>query len=216
MTTMNTTEPLTSEEQLFVQRLLACHVMNDTTAKKVFSTGSAAAAAASQSQDDDGNNDETPLDLEEALPRINQQLSKGFGLEIATVVLDRKKYHAVINTHVDDVSKLSEHYNPHERGLIRLIFQALVNDGRASRSTLINLRGDLDEPLKLTLGGAEHVVEMLLEEQWIQIRENNENRRESHQAELELGPRTYLELSHLLVDMGLPQDDLPQFLFHRL
>jgi hypothetical protein len=196
--TFGATQPLALEEQLFVQRLMASHVMNDKTAQKVFQG-------------------EHPL--EESLPRINQQLTNGFGLEIATVILNKTKYHAIINTHADDVAKLSEHFNPHERGLIRLIFATLVDSETAPRSKLINARGDLEEPLKLTAPGAEHVVEMLLEEEWLRVateEDNNENRRESMQALLELSPRTYLELSHLLVDMGMEQESLPQFLFHRM
>jgi hypothetical protein len=193
--TVGATEPLALEEQLFLQRLMASHVMDHTTALKVF-------------QGDD---------LDESLPVMNQQLTKGFGLEVATVILNKTKYHAIINTHADDIAKLSEHFNAHERGLIRLIFQCLVEEPAQPRSKLMNLRGDLEEPLKLTLTGAEHVVEMLLEEQWLRVASaEEENRRESMQALLELSPRTYLELSHLLVDMGMEQETMPQFLFHRL
>jgi hypothetical protein len=89
------------------------------------------------------------------------------------------------------------------------------------RRDLYNLRGELAEPYKMSLQGAEHVVESLIQQHWLRAlllleNENDENRRASMQATLELAPRSYLELSHLLVDMGIPQDDLPQFLFHRL
>jgi hypothetical protein len=34
-------------------------------------------------------------------------------------------------------------------------------------------------------------------------------------AEYQIGPRSYLELSTLLTDFGMPKDDLPQMIFHR-
>jgi hypothetical protein len=39
--------------------------------------------------------------------------------------------------------------------------------------------------------------------------------RNSVQNKLELAPRTFLELSHYLTDVGLDPQDMPQFLFHR-
>lgn len=161
--------------------------------------------------------------LEECFGQINQQLSKSFGLEITTVVVDSIKYHCIINLHADDVAKNSfvqHHFNPHEMALLRLIFQKLVDNGPTARKDLVNLRGGLEEPYKLTLQQAEAVVEKMLEEKWLRIdassEENAKRRRESLQVTLELAPRSYLELSHTLTDMGYPKEDMPQFLIHRV
>lgn len=209
------TEPLPREQKLMLQRLMASHILENNEAKQMF-------AAIHSSLQNDGFEVDVNLSVEECFAEINQQLTKGFDLEIATVVLDQTKYHAVINSHSDDVSKLSfnNHFDAHDRQLIIMIFQHLVDrdEGEGiSRKDLINLRGDLKEPYKLSLTAAEHIVETLIQEQWLRLtNENDENRRRSMQAGLQLAPRTYLELSHLLVDMGIPQDELPQFIFHRL
>jgi hypothetical protein len=44
---------------------------------------------------------------------------------------------------------------------------------------------------------------------------NKRRRRDSVRNKLELAPRSYMELSHYLSGLGLDDDDLPQFLFHR-
>ena len=171
---------------------------------------------------------DSPQSIEECFVDINQQLTKGFGLEIATVVLDRKKYHSIINSHADEVSKLSfeKHFDAHDRQFILLVLQHLVDkhpsvtgedSAGVPRKDLYNLRGDLKEPYKLNLQAAEHVVESLVQQQWLRFSTDDEgDRRSSYQTTLELAPRSYLELSHLLVDMGISQEDLPQFLFHRV
>ena len=230
-----TTKPLQRGQQILLQRLLASHVMEDGVAQELFSQLRGADGGGSDDENNDGNvvdndiNNITSLDVWFA--EINQELTKGFGLEIATVVLNKTRYHSILNSHADDVAKQSfsdRHWNAHERALVRLILQELVNhksggdgggggeEGGLPRKDLINLRGDLEEPFKLTLAGAEHVVEMLLEEAWIRVVEGDTRRRESMKVTLELAPRTYLELSHTLLDYGMPQDGMPQFLFHRI
>ena len=183
---------------------MAAHVLSEEDAQSLFA---------------ELNENDYNANLEECFGQINQQLSKGFGLEIATFVLGKLKYHAVINSHADDIAKQSfqQHFNPHERAIIQLMMQKLVDDTKVPRKDLINLRSKLEEPYKLTHDGAGHVVEVLLEEGWLQVSQDElaDKRRESLQISLEIAPRTYLELSHLLVEMGIPQEDLPQFLFHR-
>ena len=210
------TEPLPREQKLMLQRLMAAHVMEDNEAKQTF-------AAIHNSLEKDDSGVDVRLSLEECFSEINQQLTKGFDLEIATVVLDQTKYHAVINSHADDVSKLSfdHHFDAHDRHFIMLIIEHLVDKDEGEgipKKDLINLRGDLKEPYKQSLAGAEHIVDALIEEQWIRLSQDDrdKNRRESVHAAFQLAPRTYLELSHLLMDLGIEQDDMPQFLFHRL
>jgi hypothetical protein len=214
-------EPLARGQQLMLQRLLAAHVLSDDQAKTLYQ----------ELQQGDDASQQDPQTLEEAFQEINAQLTKAFGMEVATVSMkietstttQHTKYHAIINQHADGVAKqsFSHSFNPHERSMIRLILEKLVTDGAdtpCQRKDLVNLRADLVEPYKLTLQGAEHVVETLVQEQWLVVSESatQSSRRDSMQATLQLGPRSYLELSHLLTDFGLPQEDLPQFIFHRM
>ena len=219
-------QPLARGQQLMLQRLLAAHVLSDDQAKTLYQE--------LRQGDDNDASQQDPQSLEEAFQEINAQLTKAFGLEVATVSmsLDDKttttnrpkhtKYHAIINQHADAVAKqaFSHSFNPHERSMIRLILEKLVTDGvdtPCQRKDLVNLRAELVEPYKLTLQGAEHVVETLVQEQWLVVSESaTQSRRDSMQATLQLGPRSYLELSHLLTDLGLPQEELPQFIFHRM
>eukprot|EP00980_Cylindrotheca_fusiformis_P010197 scaffold2267_cov92-Cylindrotheca_fusiformis.AAC.16 len=243
--TAATTQALSRVEQLLLQRLMAAHVLDDKDAKSILCEIQQQQQQL-LTQDDNAatnaNNNNASSSLEECFANINQQMTHGFGLEIATVVMDASttKYHAVMNTHGgDDVSKkaFEKHFDAHDRQFILLILQHLVdatandNDNKVvvvARRDLYNLRGELQEPYRMSLQGAEHVVESLIQQQWLRIssttattankNKNNKKRNESSmQATLELAPRSYLELSHLLVeDMVFPQDDLPQFLFHKL
>eukprot|EP00980_Cylindrotheca_fusiformis_P005363 scaffold1140_cov60-Cylindrotheca_fusiformis.AAC.2 len=239
--TAATTQALSRVEQLLLQRLMAAHVLDDKDAKSILREIQHQQQLLTQDDNVATNNNNNASSLEECFANINQQMTHGFGLEIATVVMDASttKYHAVMNTHGgDDVSKkaFEKHFDAHDRQFILLILQHLVdatandNDNNnvvVARRDLYNLRGELQEPYRMTLQGAEHVVESLIQQQWLRIssttttankKNNNKKRNESSmQATLELAPRSYLELSHLLVeDMGFPQDDLPQFLFHKL
>jgi Nse1 non-SMC component of SMC5-6 complex len=221
---MATVKPLSRGQQLLLQRLMAAHILTDDQARDLF-------------QELSTDMDETFPSLERCFGSINQQLTKGFGLEImdaaptaaasgsASRTVKKEKFHAVINVHDDEVAKqaFGSHINAHERALIRLIVEKLVDEGHPTdRKTLINLRLELEEPYKLTLAQSEHCVELLLDEQWLVVAPADDNngtgsgrRRESLQAKLQLGPRMYLELSHLLMSLGMGQDELPQFIFHR-
>ena len=216
-----TTQPLAREQQLFLQRVLASHCVSHAEAKSLFKEL------------------KVPNDsLEDAFEDINRQLTKGFGLEIATVVLDKTKYHSIINLRNDEVAAdaFEHRYNTHEKALIRLMLAKFAQDesadddndddddegGRSSavvsipKKDLINLRTELEEPYKIgSVAQAEHVVDLLIEEQFLRIVEGGGSRRESMQVQLELAPRAYLELSTHLTELGIPQDKMPQFLFHR-
>jgi hypothetical protein len=222
-------QPLARGQQLMLQRLLAAHVLTDDQAKTLYQELQEA-----DDNDDDASQQDPPQTLEEAFQEINAQLTTAFGLEVATVSMKldtthHTKYHAIINQHADGVAKqaFGNSFTPHERSMIRLILEKLVNDDGAEddnnapsscqRKDLVNLRADLVEPYKLSLQGAEHLVETLVQEQWLVVSvEATQSRRDSMKATLQLGPRSFLELSHLLTDLGFPQDDLPQFIFHRM
>ena len=198
---MPITEPLTRGQQLFLQRLLALHVLNDDDAKSLF----------------EELNDTRSKSLEESLRTINQQLLAGFNLEIATVNLNGMRYHAIINPHSDTIAKASfKHvYNPNEKAFIRAVLEKLAGSETAARMDLINLRNGIKEPYKqIPIDAAEHCIDSLLEEFWL-LTCAEKNRRKSMNAQYKIGPRTYLELSSLLTDFGMPKEELPQFIFHR-
>lgn len=218
MTTVSTaTQPLAREQQLLLQRIMAEHCLTEKDAVQIFEELQVPNAS-----------------LEEAFQQINRQLTRGFGLEIATTYFwDKTKYHAVINLRKDEVGSgaFEPHFNPHEMALIRLIFRQFVQAAEdqqedesqnsirkttLARRDLINLRGSLEEPYKLDKADkAEHVVQRLVDEGWLRVATGQNRRRESYQLELEIAPRSFLELSMYLSELGLPEDDLPQFLFHR-
>lgn len=201
---MPITEPLTNGQQLFLQRLLALHILNDDDAKSLFQE----------------LNDTRSKSLEESLRTINEQLSAGFGLEVATVNLNGTRYHAIINPRSDTIAKASftHVFTPHEMAFIRSILEKLVEEETSPRMDLINLRNEAKDPYKqISIDAAEHCIDSLLEEQWLIPNTNaNTNRRQSMNAHYQIGPRTYLELSSLLTDIGMPKEDLPQFIFHRM
>jgi hypothetical protein len=204
-----TTEPLTRGHQMFLQRMLASHVMSDDDAKQLH---------------EELNDHTRSKTLEQSLSIMNTQLIHGFGLEVATVNLDGKRYHAIVNPHGDNdnIAKASfaNLFTPHEKAFIRACLELLVehdnDNNKCPRADLINLRMKLQEPFKsISMDAAEHVLDTLLEEQWL-VTEATQNRRKSVSAVYELGPRTYLELSSLLVEFGMSKEDLPQFIFHSI
>jgi hypothetical protein len=185
---------------MFLQRMLASHVMSDDDAKKLH----------------EELNDTRSKSLEQSLGIMNTQLSNGFGLEVATVNLEGKRYHAIINPHDDSIAKASfaHIFTPHEKAFIRACLELLVVEGKRPRADLINLRMKLQDPFKnISMDAAEHVLDTLFDEHWL-VTEATQ-RRKSVSAVYELGPRTYLELTSLLVEFGMPKEDLPQFIFHR-
>eukprot|EP00429_Kryptoperidinium_foliaceum_P049279 CAMPEP_0176116638 /NCGR_PEP_ID=MMETSP0120_2-20121206/58587_1 /TAXON_ID=160619 /ORGANISM="Kryptoperidinium foliaceum, Strain CCMP 1326" /LENGTH=183 /DNA_ID=CAMNT_0017450907 /DNA_START=9 /DNA_END=560 /DNA_ORIENTATION=- len=158
--------------------------------------------------------------LEEAFETINAELTKGFGLEIATVVLEKQKYHAVINLRNDDVAAnaFESSYNSHERAFVRKILEQFCSsdDKHPSfpKKDLINLRNELEDSFKITtVDHAKTVVERLLDQQFLRIVSGG--RRDSMQVEVEMAPRGYLELSTFMTERGVSHDNMPQFLFHR-
>ena len=155
-----------------------------------------------------------------------------------------KYFHAVVNTAADKVARsenvFAKSWNPHERAFVRLVMRALVDqnnddeeededeDGESNKNKtvtvvgiqkkdLINLRAEIPGGFKLTNPQAQRVVEVLLDEKWLRASapaENN-NRRESMQGMIELAPRSYMELYHYIIGLGMTADKLPQFLYHR-
>lgn len=209
-----TTEPLPRGQQVMLQRIMAEHTMTDEKAEALLQELIAAR-----------------VDLEgvsttaECFASINQQLKRGFGLEIMTMIVsndNNNKIHAVVNADVDDVAK--ESYGNllgyHERAYLRCILEALAADGPSVRSTLVNLRTE-NESCKMDLDTADRFLETLLEQQWLAWDSGSgamqqQRRRESMNSKIILGPRAYMELHQSLTDMGYPEEDMPQFIFHQV
>jgi hypothetical protein len=211
------TEPLVKGQQLFLQRLLAAHCFDDDQALMTFKELKPAMDGACEN-------------LNDCLSQINTQLTKGFGLEVATVSIKEdgvfKQFHAIINTQQDKAAKdafQSQSFDLNDRAFLRLVYEKLAEDGTCQRSVLINLRTELKDNVSLSMARADHLIETLLEEKWLVVTQadeeaggtQNSRRRESVHAAIGIGPRSFLELSHYLQDLGYPEEDLPQFLFHR-
>ncbi|KAL7557728.1 hypothetical protein ACA910_006206 [Epithemia clementina (nom. ined.)] len=135
----------------------------------------------------------------------------------------------------------------------RAILEHLTVHTAAKRSTLINLKNELQQKKtnskssssqnlnddndegneenndrttslsspNYTLAMAEHVVDDMLQDQWlIQVGSsssgNGARRRTSMASQLALGPRSYMELSDMLTEQfGMDESKLPQQLFYR-
>jgi hypothetical protein len=201
---MSLTQPLTPGQHILLQRLMAAHVLTHEEATAIFE----------QENDTRGCGS-----IEECFRSINEQLMSGFGLEIATVSFDGSKYHAIMNPHADDdIAKASFALTlpPSEREYMRKVLETLVQeeDQFSTRMDLINLRNTLDEKFKLRVEDTEHCLDKMLTERWLATNDEKENRRTSlNKTEYVIGPRSYLELRHLLQDFGM--EDLPQCIYHR-
>jgi hypothetical protein len=195
---MSTIEPISHGKQLLLQRLMASHVLRAEEAKTLFNE----------------LNDSHCSSLDQCWKEINSSLLPAFGLEVATISLHGHRYHAVINHHVDDIAKQAfSNLTPHVKAYIRLLLEFLTEQDQGSRMDLINIRTKADKPYKiLTIQESELALDNLIDEHWL-ICNDNENRRASMSQEYTLGPRSYLELGHLLKDFGM--DDMPQMIYHR-
>ena len=208
----STTTPLPPSHQKFLQRLLSCHALTEQDANEIWQ------------QYNNNNNDNAKIPF----GAMNAQLTAGFGLEICSIKLQGTKYHTLINQHADKMSELAfdHEFTPHQRAYIRAVLERLVvahtaNDEEeqeegVSRMDLINLRTTISKPFTMpSIQDATDTLDRLLDEHWLMLSINSSKKRQSMAQLYDLGPRTYLELSSLLVDLGYPKEDLPQFLLYR-
>jgi hypothetical protein len=181
-------------QAILLQRIMAAHTMTDHQAQKVFQE---------LCQVDDGMGET----LEQCFGQINKQLTKAFGLEIASISIHQRRYHAVINQHADDIAKKSfqtagdnaaKKWNaisrtPSEHEYIRQVLQCLVERGgqedanenddkllssyAAPRLDLINLKNGLKAPYKLNIEDAEQCLANLLAEQWLVVSKSNSDKK---------------------------------------
>jgi hypothetical protein len=128
---------LSQPQQLFLQRLLAAHVLSDVEAKKLWNDLS-----------DQFPDRSLGRDLHHTFAVINKSLVPNFSLEIKSMSLemsddhggdshknrgghDRVLYHAVVNLDADDVAKAAATpafaKSPHDMAYIRLVFEKLID-----------------------------------------------------------------------------------------
>jgi len=199
-------EPLSRGQKAFNQRLMAEHCLSDEKCREIWEN-------LAQTSDMGASS------FEKSIARSNAQL-RYCGLEIVAVSIrddnnEPTRHYAMINKHNDDIAKkcFQITFTPKQHAFVRCVFEKLV-DGPTSRSSLINSKNELEDGHKFPISEAETALCKLVEEKWIQEVKGSA-RRGSMQANLELAPRTYLELSYLLVDeFGMDKGDLPQQIFH--
>ena len=117
--------PLTSQQQIFLQRFLANHVLTDNEAQSLYQNILLQSQQSQQSQQ--GN--QLGSDLNDTLSRINQSLKPAFRLEIRSVSLASP--FTIRNNHNNDTSDDDDENNDSSsssRGQIRpIIYHTIVN-----------------------------------------------------------------------------------------
>ena len=215
-------EPLTTGQQLFNQRLLAEHCLPEHKLLAVWKQ-------LGEHEDMGG------ASLAETISGCNKQLSY-IGLEIRCVAMKNPnynsqssiqddtssvaasqsnkktiKYYAIVNSYPDEVGKKSfmNDMVPGEIAYIKIVLENLIEDSQ-SLSTLLNLHQDVEED-KLDLMAAESIINKLLDTKWIEWASNRRN----NSAPIQMAPRTYMELSHLLTEeLGMEKESMPQVIIN--
>ena len=164
------TQPLTTAQKMFNQRLLAEHSMTHDDAIQVWD---------SLRQDNDRK------ELEDNLVLMNKQL-KCIGLQIVGIRSQDAVLHlCLIHPVADDVTKGIGQYPIHQHNYTRLVLSHLVEHGELKVTELKNLRLDLKEG-NLDLSKAEEVLHDLLHQKWLLECGNNK---------VNLAPRAFAELT---------------------
>lgn len=158
----NDIEPLTSQQQIFLQRFLASHVLTDNEAQSLYQNILLQSQQSQQSQ----HGNQLGSDLNDTLSRINHSLKPAFRLEIKSVSLaspftirsnhngtsddddnDTSSrgqikpiiYHTIVNCDPDDVAKSNANptftKSPHELAFFRLILERLIEKDTSSSSS---------------------------------------------------------------------------------
>jgi len=153
---------LSPPQQLFLQRILASHVLTNDQAQSILGEISNMPGYEKM-----GNN------LKRTLSIINKSISSGFGLEVRSVSLalsrddhdndssdeDEDKiveptiYHAIVNKEIDGVAKEFAHpvtnKSPHEMALFRLILERLLESFNQSQQDIDeNNQDNCDEEIE--------------------------------------------------------------------
>jgi Nse1 non-SMC component of SMC5-6 complex len=202
-------EPLARGQKAFNQRIMAEHCLSEKRAQAIWDELSAA-------------NDMGASSFAKSIALSNAQLDY-CGLEIVAVSVPNKeeggstqRHYAMINKHPDEIAKkcFQNKFTPKEHAFVRVVLEKII-EGPTPRSTLINLRSEVEDGNSFRLEAAEDTLQKMLVEKWLQ--EEGGARRGSMQAKIALAPRSYLELSYLLVDeFGMDKDELPQTIYHQV
>ena len=173
---------------MFNQRLLAEHCVSEESALEIWNRLS----------------DE---DLKDNLGQINAQMAK-VGLEIRGLSIGGRQHYAFVNTFPDDVAQTVLAMTQPEQAYIRTVFTTLAEEGEATKAALLNAKDKA-----FALPQAESTFDRLVDERWIEW--SDPRKRNKNGAKVKLAPRTYMELSYMLVDdFGMSRDDLPQMVYH--
>jgi hypothetical protein len=219
------TEPLSQAQKAFHQRIMAAHVFTETEARAVWESlddrtkfeaalkscnaqlryaGLEISAVAmptttTHPKSDPDTDDDTPPTASPNRQNNHKALTK---------------YYAMINKFPDEIAKVTFQrlWTPAEHALVRIWLESLVENTFLSRASLINARSKLDAKLSLTLEQSQSLLNRLVDEAWLRESNQGKNARPgSMQAAIVLAPRTYLELSYMLMDeFGMDANELPQ------
>jgi hypothetical protein len=206
-----TMDPLTTGQQLFNQRLLAEHCLAEKDAVALWEQ-----LGSEEGHDMGGKN------LAQTVSSCNAQLHY-CGLEIRCVSMKQKteeggangtvKYYAIVNQFPDEVAQKSFKLtmNLGEQAFIKVVLEHLV-DGPQTQATLVNLRSSVEGDHELSLKNSELALMKLINAKWIEwsgaLKYNNN-------AEIQLAPRAYMELSQMLLqEFGMDKENLPQVIVH--
>jgi Nse1 non-SMC component of SMC5-6 complex len=191
------TTPLSQGQKALNQRLLADHCIPEAQLKQIYDD-------LIDQQMDMG----AAKTLADCIKISNGQLAH-LGLEIVALKWpgDQQRYYAIRNQHDDPVAHSvwsTQFGSPAELEFATKALEKLTREGPVEEEELVQLRVDI-EHCKASM--AEAVLEKLRGEMWIQKVNDT----------FELAPRTYLELSHTMVDQwGMDSDKIPQtFIFHK-
>jgi hypothetical protein len=200
------TAALSDAQQVFNQRLLSEHCVDQTVAENLWDE---------IIQDYEHDN----MSFPEALSASNAQLQLQLGLELVSLSIDNTRYYTIINKNPhDEVNKtvLQSSFfplanNPEQlQSFCKRLLQGLVNDKSMTRASAINMRGG-GEGGDVPLNDAQIFVDRLVDEKWLVVKSG---KRYSNNSILILGPRTYAELSYMLVEeFGMDEADVPQQIF---
>lgn len=205
------TEPLPEAVKMLNQRLLAEGCLDSERAEEIWDNDLAQAEKGPAKS------------LKLALGLSNRQLAYA-GMEIRGVVVEDLTYYAIVNKQPDGIAKMGFHsaFTTTEINYVRAVLEKLTDGGPCSKANLINLKNSLKEDDKLSMDQAVAIVERLVSEHWIWLAAGGgaggsgkkDKRRHTMQAQMELAPRAYMELSYMLVEQfEVENDKLPQQIY---
>jgi len=204
-------EALTTGQQALNQRLLALHCLSDEDMAQLYAE-----------LQDTYADDLEGISLVDTVSACNAQLQY-IGLEIVAVNMPLKeeqgkhqRHYAMVNKFPDDIAKTAFQSHlfqpPQQQAFVKAVLQTLVeassgevDEQHVTRATLLNLKNDVQLP---TITAAEDCLQRLVEEKWVV---EVSGRKGSNNAVIQLGPRTYCELSYMLTEnFGMEANNLPQ------